>query len=142
MVYGALRVGDGQERTLTAPSRNTAGWKRLLQAIERANPTGDLYVISDNLSSHDSRALRAWLADHPRIRQGFIPKRACWLHLQAGWWRLFRRAALAGRSLPTPVSSSTPRGWPPASSTGALGRGVGPSAPPTRKLRRKFVYRL
>ena len=72
-MYGALRVGDGQERTLTAPSRNTAGWKRLLQAIERANPTGDLYVISDNLSSHDSRALRAWLADHPASGRGSSP---------------------------------------------------------------------
>jgi transposase len=91
-------VSEAAQLTLTAGSRNTAGWQRLLQAIERANPTGDLYVVSDNLSSHDSRALRAWLVDHPRIRQVFIPKGACLLNLQEGWWRLFRRAALAGQS--------------------------------------------
>jgi hypothetical protein len=28
----------------------------------------------------------------------FIPKGACWLNLQEGWWRLFRRDAFAGRS--------------------------------------------
>jgi hypothetical protein len=28
-VYGALRVRDGQEITLTAPSRNTAGYLRV-----------------------------------------------------------------------------------------------------------------
>jgi hypothetical protein len=39
-VYGALRVRDGQAVTLTAPSRNTAGWKRLLAAVEQATPPG------------------------------------------------------------------------------------------------------
>src|SRR4029450_13665133 len=36
-------------------------------------------------------------AAHPRLRQVFIPKKACWLNLQEGWWRLFRRQALAGQ---------------------------------------------
>jgi hypothetical protein len=48
-VYGALRVRDGPEVTLTAPARNTAGYLRLREAIDRANPTGDLYLIMDNL---------------------------------------------------------------------------------------------
>jgi transposase len=142
-VYGALRVGDGQARTLTAPSRNTAGWKRLLPAAERANPTGDLYVVSDNLSSHDSRALRAWLVDHPRLKQVFIPKGACRLNLQEGWWRLFRRAALAGQSF----AGAGELTLATRVATGQLNRRAGPwvwgrPPPPTRKLRRKFVYRL
>ena len=142
-MYGALRVGDGQELTLTAPSRNTAGWKRLLQAIERANPTGDLYVVSDNLSSHDSRALRAWLADHPRIRRVFIPKGACWLSLQEGWWRLFRREALAGETFADPGEialatrvatcrlNARARPW-------VWGR----PPPPPRQRRHAFAYRI
>ena len=59
-------------------------------------------VITDNLSSHTSASTRTWLADHPRIQHTFIPKRACWLNLQEGWWRLFRRQALAGQSFATP----------------------------------------
>jgi hypothetical protein len=59
-------------------------------------------VITDNLSSHASVLTRAWLADHPRIRQVFIPVGACWRNLQEGWWRLFRRAALAGQSFAAP----------------------------------------
>jgi hypothetical protein len=38
----------------------------------------------DNLSSHNSKATRAWLEHHPRIRHAFIPKGACWLNLQEG----------------------------------------------------------
>jgi hypothetical protein len=73
-VYGALRVGDGQEVTMTAPSRNSIGDQRLLAAVETANPAGTIMVITDNLSSHTSFSTRTWLADHPRIQHAFIPK--------------------------------------------------------------------
>ena len=101
-MYGALRPGDGQAVTLTAPSRNSAGYQQLLAAVEQANPTGKLAVITDNLSSHTSFSTRTWLADHPRIRQVFIPKGACWLNLQEAWWRQFRRAAFAGQTFACP----------------------------------------
>jgi len=39
---------------------------------------------------------------HPRLHQVFIPTGACWLNLQEGWWRLFRRDALAGQSFANP----------------------------------------
>jgi transposase len=101
-VYGALRVRDGQTVTLTAPSRNSTGYQQLLTMVEAANPDGDIVVITDNLSSHTSVSTRTWLTDHPRIQHTFIPKGACWLNLQEGWWRLFRREAFAGQSFATP----------------------------------------
>jgi hypothetical protein len=97
-VYGALRVRDGHEVTLTARSRNTAGYLRLLDAVERDNPKDDLYLIADNLSSHESPPIVAWLDAHPRVHHVFLPKGACWLNLQEGWWRLFRREAFAGQT--------------------------------------------
>jgi len=97
-VYGALRIRDGKELTRCAASRNSKGYIALLTDIEIANPTGDIFVITDNLSSHNSAETRSWLAEHARIQHVFIPKRACWLNLQEGWWRLFRRDALAGQS--------------------------------------------
>ena len=97
-VYGALRVRDGKALTLTAPARNTKGYLRLLEAVAKANAVGDLYLITDNLSSHKSPPIREWLENHPRVKQVFIPVGACWLNLQEAWWRLFRREALAGQS--------------------------------------------
>jgi hypothetical protein len=55
-------------------------------------------VIPDNLGSHNSAETRAWLVEHRRIQHVFMPKRACWLNLPEGCWRLFRRDALAGQS--------------------------------------------
>jgi hypothetical protein len=66
------------------PASLEVGTEGLLHLVEQANPTGDLAVITDNLSSHSSYSTRTWLADHRRIRQVFIPKAACWLNLQEG----------------------------------------------------------
>ena len=101
-VYGALRVRDGKELTRCALSRNSKGYIALLQDIEADNPVGDIFIIADNLSSHNSLETRTWLEAHPRLHQVFIPTGACWLNLQEGWWRLFRRDALAGQSFANP----------------------------------------
>jgi DDE superfamily endonuclease len=110
---------------MTAPSPNSIGYQQLLAAVETANPAGTIMVITDNLSSHTSASTRAWLADHPRIQHAFIPKGACWLKLQEGWWRLFRREAFAGQSLPPLTKSPWPPGWRPASSTPTPVHGCG-----------------
>jgi transposase len=101
-VYGGRRVASGQEVTMCAPSRNSSCYQRFLQQVAGANPDGQIMIITGNLSSHDSKATRAWLQGHPRIRHAFIPKGACWLNLQEGWWRIFRKTALAGQSFAGP----------------------------------------
>jgi transposase len=142
-VYGALRVRDGQELTMTATSRNSAFYQQFLQLVEDATPVGDIYVITDNLSPHNSVSTRTWLEDHPRIRQVFIPVGACWLNLQEGWWRIFRKTALAGRSFgdgdhithATEVATAQLNARAPPWIWGR-------PAPPTRRSRGRYVYVL
>ena len=142
-VFGALRVRDGQAVTFTAPSRNTAGYRQLLEALATANPVGDLYVISDNLASHKSPPIQEWLATHPRVQQVFIPKGASWLNLQEAWWRLFRCEALAGQSF----ADHTELDYATHIATRQLNRRAKPwvwgrPAPPPRHHRRYFLYCL
>jgi DDE superfamily endonuclease len=142
-VYAAVRVRDGRALTLTATSRNTAGYLRLLQAIEQANPLGDLYLITDNLASHTSRPIQDWLTAHPRVHQVFIPKRSCWLNLQEAWWRLFRREALAGQTF----VDSAEIDYATRLATKSLNRRAKPWVwgrlqRPPRYRRRVFVYHL
>jgi transposase len=92
-VYGALRVRDGKELTRCAALRNSKNYMALLADIEADNPTGDIFLITDNLSSHNSLETRTWLEGHRRLHHIFMPTGACWLNLQEGWWRLFRRDA-------------------------------------------------
>lgn len=142
-VYGALRVGDGQAVTLTTRSRNTAGYLQLLEVIAAANPDGEVRVITDNLASHKSPPILDWLAEHPRIRQVFIPVAACWLNLQEAWWRLFRRAALAGQSFANDADITQAT----TVATAQLNRRAkawvwGRMPKPHRHLRRLLVYRI
>ena len=142
-VYGGLRVADGQAVTMCASSRNSAFYQDFLQLEEQANPEGTIYVITDNLSSHDSKSTRAWLEDHPRIRHAFIPKGACWLNLQEGWWRIFRRQALAGQDFADPdeIAHAT------QVATAQLNARARPwiwgrPQPKPRSYRRRFTYTL
>ena len=142
-MFGALRVEDGKSLTFTSRSRNSEGYIKLLQKIERANPEGLIHVIADNLRTHKSALVGDWLADHPRIEHAFILKGAAWLNLIEAWWRLFRRQALAGQDfadsyeidqatrVATRQLNRKARAW-------VWGR---PPKPPRRR-RRTFVDRL
>jgi hypothetical protein len=116
---------------------------RFLQLEEQANPEGTIWVITDNLSSHDSKSTRAWLEDHPRIRHAFIPKRACWLNMQEGWWRIFRQQALAGQDFADPDEIA----YATRVATAQLNARARPwiwgrPEPKPRSYRRRFIYTL
>lgn len=101
--YRALRVRDGKELTQCAASRNSTNSIALLESIEADNPSGDIFIIADHLSSHNSAQTCTWLAEHPRLHQIFIPKgaRLCSVgpgELVGSCGRLLRRDALAGQS--------------------------------------------
>jgi DDE superfamily endonuclease len=143
-VSGGLRVCDGHEVTFTAPARNTVGYLKLLTLLDEANPDGELHLVSDNLSSHTSGPIQEWLGQHPRVHPVPIPTTgACWLNLQEGWWRLFRREAFAGQSfadakeidlatrMATEHLNARAKPW-------IWGR----PPPPRRTLRRRFIYLL
>jgi transposase len=136
-------VSDGKTVTLTAPSRNSAGYQQLLATVEAANPAGTIVVITDNLSSHNSASTRTWLGDHPHIRQVFIPKGACWLNLQEGWWRLFRREALAGQCFATPEEITLATKISTCQLNAHARPWVWGRPPPSpRHRRRAFIYRI
>jgi hypothetical protein len=58
-VFGALRPTDGHAVTLTGPSRNSAGYQRLVAEVEAANPTGAIVVVTDNQPVHPPQRLDA-----------------------------------------------------------------------------------
>jgi hypothetical protein len=94
-------------------------------------------------SSHKSRPIQAWLAEHPRIQQRFIPVKAAWLNLMEPWWRLLRREAFAGQSF----ADTEEVNQAAADGTRRLNARAKPwvwgrPARTPRKRRRAFVYRL
>jgi hypothetical protein len=124
-VYGGLRVADGQTVTCTASSRNSVHYQRFLALVEQANPTGEVVVITHNLSSHTSVATHEWLAGHPRLQQVFIPKKACWLNCRRAGGGCSAARPWPGSASPTPARSPSPPGLPRPSSMPAPDHGSG-----------------
>jgi hypothetical protein len=78
-------VGRSQVRgTITASSRNSVIYRQFLHLLDGANPDGEIWIVTDKLSSHNSLSTRTWLEDHLRIHHAFIPVGACWLNLLEG----------------------------------------------------------
>ena len=82
-VYGAFECAMAK-LTRCAASRNSKGYIASLIDIEADNPTGDIFIITDNLSSHNSlRPALGWpsirastTSSFPKERAGSICKRA------------------------------------------------------------------
>jgi hypothetical protein len=99
-------VRDGKELTRCAASRTSKTSRALLTDSEAENPTGDLSMMTDTLSSHNSLETRTWLEAHPRLHHVCIPTGAGSAQPARGLvgvcGRLFRRDALAGQSFANP----------------------------------------
>jgi hypothetical protein len=128
--YGALRVRDGKELTRCAASRNSTNYIALPARIEADNATGDIFIITDHLSSHNRAQTRTWPSRaspapaglHPRLSPaGSTCKRVGGGSSAAMRW--------LDRARPLLTSLSKPRASRPLSSTGEPTRGSGVGLP-------------
>src|SRR6266516_1884016 len=128
----SLRVGGTTYRDSTQACPRGASWSLFL-TIAHFSPSSALFALHPTGSA----------LSHVRIHHVFIPTGACWLNLQEGWWRLFRRDALAGKSFANPkeIEQAT------RVATAQLNLRVKPwvwGRPPKdhRHYRRLFCYRI
>jgi hypothetical protein len=98
--------------------------------IEADNPTGDMFIITDNLSSHNSLETRTWLADHPRLQHVFIPKGARLGSISKRVGGAFSVAMHSrARALPMLMRLNERCRWRPCSSTTGRTPGSGDDRP-------------
>jgi hypothetical protein len=71
-----------------------ADFLAFLRHVERAYPTGELHVVLDNVSTHKTPDVRAWLERHPRITFHFTPTSASWMNQVETWFGILTRQAL------------------------------------------------
>lgn len=141
--YGALAHRSGQVLVETAERRNTTSWLHFLDQLEAFVPTGEVDLILDGLVLHWGVETMLWNWGHPRFHFVPLPKRAAWLNLIEGFWKILTQRALHGR---TCLSTSEV--------TAALDVGVadwnqhptpfvwGRLPKPRRRFRRAYTYRL
>lgn len=141
--FGALAHHTGAVCVETAATRDTTAWVRFLDGLETFTPPGEAYLIADALPLHWSIDTMLWNWGHPRFHFIPLPKRAAWLNLIEGFWKILRQRALAGRVCSTTLEVDQ------ALQAGVADWNRRPSPflwnrppKPKRLLKRQYVYRI
>lgn len=85
---GALHAHDGRIIWVEHPRKNSQLFLRLLEALLRAYRTArTLVLILDNYVIHKSASVRAWLAQHLKVRLVFQPTYSPWVNQIERLWK-------------------------------------------------------
>jgi transposase len=81
-LFAALDAKTGGVIGQCLPRHRAAEFIRFLRIIDRNTAKHlDVHLIVDNSSTHKTKAVKAWLAKHPRFKLHFIPTSSSWLNL-------------------------------------------------------------
>jgi transposase len=93
-LFAALEVGTGKVTTDTRDRHTGDDFLAFMRRVAREYPTGELHVVLDNVSTHSTPEVRAWLARHPRITFHFTPTSASWMNQIETWFGILARQAI------------------------------------------------
>jgi transposase len=93
-LFAALEVATGRVTTEARTRHTGADFPAFLRRVERAYPDGELHVVLDNVSTHKTPAVRAWLERHPRISFHLTPTSASWMNQIETWFGILSREAI------------------------------------------------
>jgi transposase len=82
-LYAALEVHAGRAVSRIEERHRSREFIAFMNHLLRAYPSGELHVIMDNVSSHDSKEVKTWhqRPPHKRVVFHFIPTYSSWLNL-------------------------------------------------------------
>jgi transposase len=93
-LFAALEVGTGAV-TQEARARHTgADFLAFLRRLARAYPAGEVHVVLDNVSTHKTPDVQAWLRRHRRFTFHFTPTSASWMNQVETWFSVLTRQAI------------------------------------------------
>jgi transposase len=91
-----LNTATGEVVGKTASRHTSAQFVAFLQDVIASQPKGrEIHVICDNVSSHKTAAVEAFLADHPTISMHFTPTYSSWLNQVENWFGRIQRDVIA-----------------------------------------------
>lgn len=95
-VLAAFSVRDGSVSAYLCRRKRHVEVLRLLALLdEQLEPTiTTVHLICDNVSTHRSAPVRAWLADHPRFQIHYTPVHSSWMNQVEQWFSILRRKRL------------------------------------------------
>ena len=93
-LFAALNVATGQVVGECAPRRGGAEFLAFLRKAVRPYAGKQIHVVLDNLSTHDTPQVRAWLEANPNVTFHFTPVGSSWLNQIEIWFGIITKQAI------------------------------------------------
>jgi transposase len=93
-LFAALEVRTGRVTSQARERHTGADFLAFLRLLARTYPAGQVHVILDNVSTHKTADVQAWLGRHKRFHFHFTPTSASWLNQIETWFGILTRLAL------------------------------------------------
>jgi transposase len=93
-LFAALNVGTGEVFGECAPSRNGARFLAFLKKAVKPHAGKDIHIVLDNLSTHTTPEVQAWLSDNPHVTFHFTPVGSSWLNQIETWFGIITRQSI------------------------------------------------
>lgn len=93
-LFAALNVGTGEVYGECKQTRNGADFLAFLKQAVQPHEGRDIHVVLDNLSTHTTPQVQAWLENNPRVRFHFTPKGSSWINQIENRFSIITRQAI------------------------------------------------
>jgi transposase len=93
-LFAALNVGTGQVLAECHPRRTGADFLAFIKKAVKPHAGKQIHVVLDNLSTHDTPEVNAWLARHPNVTFHFTPVGSSWINQIETWFGIITKQAI------------------------------------------------
>jgi transposase len=93
-LFAALNVTTGEVFGQCTPTRDGADFLAFLRQAVTPHAGRDIHVVLDNLSTHKTPEVRAWLAQNPQVSFHFTPIGSSWINQIEIWFGIITRQSI------------------------------------------------
>ena len=93
-LFAALNVGTGEVFGECQPTRDGKDFLAFLKKAVKPHAGKDIHVVLDNLSTHTTPEVTAWLTDNPQVQFHFTPVGSSWINQIETWFGIITRQSI------------------------------------------------
>jgi transposase len=93
-LFASLVVGSGEVYGECRPTRDGEEFLAFVKKAVKPHAGKDIHVVLDNLSTHSTPAVQAWLDENPNITFHFTPVGSSWINQIETWFGIITRQSI------------------------------------------------
>jgi transposase len=93
-LFAVLNTGTGEVTADCYPRRTGVEFLAFIRKAVRPHAGKEIHVVLDNLSTHDTPEVRAWLAANPTVTFHFTPVGSSWINQIETWFGIITKQAI------------------------------------------------